>query len=964
MSTGSREAWQRAASIVEDCLALPAWERAEALIEHCEGDQRLLSEALNLLLATSEADGFETYAVAKNLRRAGPSEPLRGGDSESDPSPSVPSEVSEVAAHDDARWIGPFRLIRELGHGGMGTVYLAEQTDPVERQVAVKVAFEPLGPSAQLRLTSERQAMAHLSHRNIAQILEAGSTDRGHPYFAMEYVAGLPLLSFCDERRLDIDRRLHLFIDVCAGVEHAHQNGILHRDLKPSNVLVNNQGHPEPKIIDFGIAKGLDRPLSELSPKTGLNILGTPAYMCPEAVAAADGSQARPILDTRSDIFSLGVMLQELLIGCRPLAEIEGESALSMLRRLAEEEPKAMSARWLELDETSRRSLACERSTSAAGLFKKIRGDLECIVRKATARDRSERYPSVSELVADLRRHLRHEPVLAGSPTFAYRLSRGIRRHRMAVGFSLLVLSVLTFGLVARTLEAARANREAAEARRARDETQEVVTFLTSILSSANPNIAPGEDPTASQILDRGVERLEGEAFADRPRIRARLLGTTSRVLWRLGHPERALELAEENLEILRRQSPEDPEATLESLNLVGMLAGEAGDFERSLELLAECLEKGEEIHGPESVEVATLLAGLGSVADMSGRLADAARFQERALEIREQQMDARSLPVANSLNNLGLLRLRLGQVKEAEHLLRRALDLQRELQPENHPNIATSLNNLGDLLAAEGRAEEARSMYEEALRIRQTALGPDHVEFASTLDGLGRLAAQLGNWTEAEELFQRVQPIIERAVGRTHPWVAIPTENLALLHQGMGDLETAEKMLRQALQHRRKFEESKQTTARTLIRLAWVLRLQGRSEEARPYLEEAAPLLENRSGTFPDSAYLATELGYLALARRAREDAERHLLSARSLAETAGKSGEALGGALMGLAEVEVARNESCRAVETAAAGVDTLASSLPANHAHLSAAKTRLEQLKTMTRGDCGIVGAVFRS
>ncbi|MEO1088517.1 MAG: hypothetical protein AAFY88_30155, partial [Acidobacteriota bacterium] len=370
-------------------------------------------------------------------------------------------------------------------------------------------------------------------------------------------------------------------------------------------------------VIDFGIAKATDGRLHEKSLLTGQSIVGTPAYLSPESISDPDS------VDTRTDVYSLGVLLQELLIGVRLVPEVEGESAISLLRRVLDEDPPPLLRRWRRLESETRRRVHEARALERGDLEAKIRGDLEWIVGRATARGMDDRYSSVAELAADVKRHLDHQPVLAGPPDTLYLLRKLVRRHRATFAFSLVVLLSLVGGFVARTLEAERARELAAEAVRAQEETEEVVKYLTDLFVSADPHESLGDDPTATELLDRGVRRLEGEAFDERPAIRARLLHTTARVLWRLGRLQPSQSLAEEALKIRSELAtdPADPASLAglaESLDFVGLLAGEADDHGRAEELLRRALALREASAGPESLKTSSVLVNLASVLEES----------------------------------------------------------------------------------------------------------------------------------------------------------------------------------------------------------------------------------------------------------------------------------------------------------------------------------------------------------
>ncbi|MEM7354755.1 MAG: serine/threonine-protein kinase, partial [Acidobacteriota bacterium] len=474
--------------------------------------------------------------------------------------------------------VGAYRIVEKLGEGGMGSVFLAEQTEPVERQVALKIMRSLFADEeSRFRFEVERQAMACLQHPNVAQIFEAGETPDGNPYFVMELVPGESITKYCDQRRLSIKRRLELFRDVCAGVQHAHQKGIMHRDLKPSNILVTEIAErPVVKIIDFGIAKALDRPLAEGPQMTGDRLIGTPAYLSPEAASVGEGGRD---VDTRSDVYSLGIVLYELLVGCRPF-ENKSDSLFQVLQRITAEEPTEPSKRWSQLDIPTRDAMAEQRQIDAKTLRTSLRGDLDWIVLKAIAKDRQERYGSAAELSLDIRRHLKHEPVEARAPSAAYRVGKFVRRRLGTVVAVVLVLLALAAGLVARTLEARRANREAAaaiearqqtevalaEAEEARAEAAEVTRFLVNLFTVSDPGEAKGSTVTARELLDAGAENVR-VALADQPLTRAEVMQTIADVYRKLGLYDSAEQLFAEVLEIRQRELPPGHLDLAETLN-------------------------------------------------------------------------------------------------------------------------------------------------------------------------------------------------------------------------------------------------------------------------------------------------------------------------------------------------------------------------------------------------------------
>ncbi len=689
--------------------------------------------------------------------------------------------------------IGPYRVIERLGSGGMGAVFLAEQTEPVQRLVAVKIMrsiFADL--EAKARFGAERQAMARLQHPNIAQIFAADSTDEGHPYFVMEHVKGEQIVRYCDHKRLPIKDRLLLFCDVCSGAQHAHQKGIIHRDLKPSNILVAEiEGRPVPKIIDFGIAKALDRPLAEDAVVTGDRLIGTPAYLSPEAANLAGD----PLdLDTRSDVFSLGILLYELLVGHRPFDD-ENTNLFQVLQRIAVEEPTGPSTRWSDLDVDTRDVIAQQRHLEPAALHKSLRGDLDWIVLKAIARDRDQRYPSTAALAADIQRYLRHEPVEASPPSNLYRFQKFVRRRLGAVISAAVVVLALVIGFAARTLEAERANREAAaaiearrqtevaleEAEQARSEAAEVSKFLIDLFSVSDPGEARGNTVTARELLDNASREIRRD-LADQPLVRARFMQTMAEVYRKLGLYEKAAPLFDQALADRKANLPPDHLDIALSLNGKAALLAALGDSEAALPLFVEALDIRQRALGPDDPRLAPSLSNLGNLYTDLERPEQAEPLLVRAVELAEHYQGPQRQAVLVAYNNLGSYYLDQGQLDKAQPLLQTFVDQQRAAVGSDHPWVAFGLENLGEIRFQLQDPDGALTYYDEALSILEKVYGAEHPEFGFCLAKLGLIYTSKGDRPRAEDHFQRALEIHRAVLPEDHPYVIEAAEGLAAL--------------------------------------------------------------------------------------------------------------------------------------------------------------------------------------
>ncbi len=771
------------------------------------------------------------------------------------PAPNVESTPgSGAAATPDAesaqpQHIGRYRILEVLGQGGMGTVYLAEQTEPIRRRVAIKV-IRASRRDAQFthRFEAERQALARMSHPCIAQVYEAGDTESGQPFFAMELAPGEPITDYCDRERLSIDQRLDLFVDVCRGIHHAHQKGILHRDIKPPNILVaTEQGHPVPKIIDFGVAKVLDAKSAE-SPETVFGVVvGTPSYLSPESLAAFTGTESSDP-DTRSDVYALGILLFELLVGERPFGR-SGESLLQILRQVTESDVPPPSGRWRGLAESVRAERATLRAAGAAVVARSLRGDLDWITASATARQREMRYDSAAELANDIERHRRFEPVHAGPPGRLYVLGKFARRYRAALLATGFVILALAGGVAARTLEARRANREAAAARQAQSETQEVVEFMVDLFEVNDPGSSRGNTITARELLDRGAEEIRFR-LGDQPLARARLLDTMGRVYQQLELHEVADKLVREALALREASLGREHAEVAASLAHLGDLQWVRGEYPAAEATLRRALAIQERASGAEDLAVAEVLDNLGSVLEIQARYAEAEATHERALAIRERVLGPNALPVAASLDDLGVSHLDRGDSQGAEPFFRRALAIRESISGPDSLAVATTANGLAIALFQLNRYDESMRLHQRALAIREKVLGPQSSSVAQSVINLSSVYVALGRFTEAEAAILRATAIWEKNLRPDHPRIGTAHFMLADLYLHRGEPARAEPILREtAALFERTLGPDHPRLAIALKSLADCLDALDRREESRPLCARALAIREKALG-------------------------------------------------------------------------------------------------------------------
>lgn len=778
------ERWQRVEALYEEALQRAPAERSSFLDEAC-GDDSVLREEVHNLLAEHEADPDFL------------GEPL-------------------IIGQEDPEEIGPYRLERLIGQGGMGRVYVAVRDDGEFRQrVAIKIIRRGFDTDEILqRFRVERQILAGLHHPHVARLLDGGTTEEGLPYFVMEYIEGEPITTYCDNHRLSIDERLKLFQQVCLTVQYAHQSLIVHRDLKPSNILIKADGTP--KLLDFGIAKLLDPAQAHLSvavTQTGMRVM-TPEYASPEQVRGE-------AVTTATDVYALGVLLYELLTGSRPY-RLASRVQRELERVICEEEPlkpsTAVTEAATEVESASQGDdgdpltpvLAAElRGTEADRLRRRLSGDLDNIVLMAMRKEPSRRYTSAEQLAEDLHRHLRGMPVIAQPDSLRYRTRKFVQRHRFGVVALSSILVLLIVSTVSLALQSERIRAKAAEVSRERDRAEQVVDFLVGLFEASDPSKAGGETVTARALLESGTASVERE-LEHQPEVQATMMAVLGRVYTSLGLYDRAEELARRALRLRR------------------------------------------ELYSDEHVEIARSLNDLGLIMDQVSRYEEADSLFRAALVMRENLLGTDDLDVAESLQHLGWLSLKMGRYGEADSLYRRALAIRRSHRGEEHPDVAETLNDLGILYRRQGWYDDAEQTHREALAIRRAAFGDRHRWVGQSLNNWAIVMENQGDHAAAESLLTQAVAVWAHVLGEQHPDVVLAQSNLAKQHFHQGNYETADSLFRHVLEmQRERLGERHRNVALTLTDLGQIRHRWGRLVEAESYYRRA---LEIRRGLFGDT--------------------------------------------------------------------------------------------------------------
>ncbi len=859
------ESPKSAGAIFDALLQLPEAERTAYLDAACAGDDPLRRRLEALLRANEDAGAFmERPALAARPHTMA----------------VKPAEPDDVVG----QTIGRYKLLEKVGEGGCGVVYVAEQTEPVRRRVALKVI--KLGMDTKqvvARFEAERQALALMDHPNIAKVLDAGATGTGRLYFVMELVRGVRITDYCDQNQLSTRGRLDLFIKVCQAIQHAHQKGIIHRDIKPSNIMVTlHDGVPVPKVIDFGIAKSMEGRLANATVYTQLHqFIGTPAYMSPEQ-AEMSGLD----IDTRSDIYSLGVLLYELLTGRTPFDARElVQGGLEAIRRtIREVEPPRPSTRLSTLQGEALTTTAKQHGTQSLQLLKLIRGDLDWIVMKCLEKDRGRRYDTANGLAVDLRRHLENEPVAARPPSAGYRLQKAWRRHKTAFAVTALIAAVLMAATGISVWQAVRARRAEALAKQNLAESEAISKFLTEAFQNPDP-ARVGRTITVAETLGAAVKKLETD-LAGQPERRAELQGTLGTTYHALGLYPEAIALQEKARDFYRSAfGPEHPD-TLKAMHNLAISYDDAGRREEALQLREQVLQLRRKVSGPEHPGTLKAMQALAVSYEEFGHRNEAIKLQEQLLPLSRKVnglehpetilvMHNLAISYADAGRRVGALKLQevvlnlSRKVNGPEHpftltamqalansyavssrpgeaikLTEEVLALDRKVNGPEHSSTLVSMNNLANSYDTAGRQEEALKLREEVLALRRKVLGPEHADTIMAMHNLANSYDSAGRKNEALNLRDEVLVLSRKVNGPEHPDTIVAMHNLAVSYADAGRQDEALKLREKELALSRKVNGPEHPdTITSMNDLSSSFYDAGRREEALKLREEVLAL-------------------------------------------------------------------------------------------------------------------------
>jgi eukaryotic-like serine/threonine-protein kinase len=768
MSILSSEQWQLLSPYLDQALAMTDGERAAWLASLGEQNPALAAHLRALL------DEHQVLAQEGFLEQGAGALPTASG------------LVGQT--------VGPYTLISQIGHGGMGSVWLAERSDGrFERRVAVKfLNLALMGRSGEERFKREGSILGRMAHPHIAELVDAGVSAANQPYLVLEHVEGEHIDRYCDQRTLDVEARVRLFLDVLGAVAHAHANLIVHRDLKPSNVLVSQDG--QVKLLDFGIAKLLEGE-GEAGEATMLTVEGgramTPEYAAPEQVTGA-------AVTTATDVYALGVLLYVLLTGQHP-AGAALRTPADLVKAIMDTDPTLPSDVVVPTKATAEviTQSATRRTTTPDKLSRLLRGDLDTIVAKALKKNPRERYASVTALADDLGRYLRHEPISARPDTFVYRTRKFIRRNRTAVSLAVLALVAAAAGVFAILHQRNEAYSE-------RDRANQIVGFMTDMFKVSDPSQARGNSITAREILDKASQQIDS-GLARAPKDRAYLMYVMGDVYSSLGLTPQSKVLVTRALDLQRRAvGAESPDA-LASMSLMSVLLLNEGKLAEAEKLQRETLEARRRVLGPEDLDTARSMSRLALVLSWQGRNREAETLQREALRVERRALGPEHQDTLHATDDLVVILWMQGdpnRYAEAEALQLETLPVVRRVLGPQHPETLVAMNNLAVILRKEGKFSEAESTMREVLALSIRVFGPEHPDTLNFKSGLAFTIARQQRYKEAEQLYGETRAIEQRVLGPDDSSTARSSYNLACLAALQGHSERALSLLSEAIGH------------------------------------------------------------------------------------------------------------------------------------------------------------------
>lgn len=796
----------RAKDIFLDAIELSAEERPAFISSRSAGDESLSQRVQELLAAHEAVEASDSQ-----------------GNDWLPAMPKVPALFAndEQAANDEQELVvgatlGAYQLISEIGQGGFGRVWLAQQSEPVRRRVALKVLKAGLDTREVIqRFRAERQALALMDHASIARIFDGGSTQRGLPWFAMEYVDGVPITVHCEAKELGTRARLNLFLATCRAVQHAHQKGVIHRDLKPTNVLVAEvDGEASPKVIDFGIAKAIEQSLTPDSMETRIGqVIGTPGYMSPEQLDhGAD-------IDTRADVYSLGALLYELLTGAAPFAKDAGEAGAldGLLTAIREVDPLLPSLRLQRRLGLRAKATGPTPSGPIPDRLRprELRGDLDWIVMRCLEKSRERRYDSVALLANDLERHLAGDTVLAGPPTVRYRLSKLVKRYRSLLAFAAVVFGLLVGGIVSSTNQAARAREAEARTRVELERFESISVFMEELLMGLDPAEAGRMDTRLLlHLLDRAARDLDKTA--------------------------------------------REPEVEATIARILGNAYLQVAEYPRAETHFRRSLALREELEGPQGPNTLLNLEDLAGLLMHTNRPAQAEPLLERCHASRKFKYGADDEATQHVLINLATVHRMLRKHELAEREFEELLAWHREHLGPHHASTLLVRNNMASNLGDQGRLEEALSIYEEVLEAQLELVGEEHPDALSAMNNVGSQLTELGHYQKAMPLLERSLEIKREVLAEGHPSVLVAFSSLARVVKASGDYDTAEALYSEALDLGYGHLEADDRRLLVLeYNRASLINERGRRVEARELIADLLPRVEAVEGS--DSVFLGT---------------------------------------------------------------------------------------------------------